>query len=66
VETGNYIIDKHNIKTRPITGKHWWKATVLIQFNSLFIYVVRSTAGGNYRVSTKYKINNTTDKTKNT
>jgi hypothetical protein len=26
VETGNYIIDKHNIKRqRQITGKHWWK-----------------------------------------
>jgi hypothetical protein len=31
VETGNYIIDKNNIKnTKTITGKHWWKKIIII------------------------------------
>jgi hypothetical protein len=33
VETGNYITHKHNIKTREITGKSWWKKIIIIIIN---------------------------------
>jgi hypothetical protein len=30
VETGNYITEKHNTKTRQIIGKQWWKIIIII------------------------------------
>jgi t-SNARE complex subunit (syntaxin) len=41
VETGNYSIDKHNIKRqRQITGKHRWKKIIIIVIIIIIIIII--------------------------